>query len=326
MYDTEIKAIREAARLASRLTLAVREAMLGSPEAIEKAGREPVTVADFGAQAVILKVLSDAFPQDGVIAEEKGADFDKLSTHEQHGQVRDFVSQTLNMQVTDNDIRSWLDFGRGRETNRIWTVDPIDGTKGFIRGDQYAIAIALLLGGEVQVSALACPAMPFDPTSDNQTGAIALAMSEQGVILEPLDDGGVTKRMHVTTDASHQNARVVESVEKAHTDHDFSAKVLTEAGIGGEPVRIDSQAKYLAVADGRAEIYIRNSRGGHVERIWDHAAGYLVVKEAGGTVTDLNGDRLDFSRGNLLERNHGILATNGHVHDALLEAIAAQSE
>ncbi len=67
---------------------------------------------------------------------------------------------------------------------------------------------------------------------------------------------------------------------------------------GGEIVRIDSQAKYVVVADGRAEIYIRHS--GNVdyrEKVWDHAAGYLIVQEAGGRVTDLDGLPLDFSHG-----------------------------
>ena len=85
---------------------------------------------------------------------------------------------------------------------------------------------------------------------------------------------------------------------------------------------MDSQAKYAAVADGRAEIYIRHSQGkDYVEKIWDHAAGVLMLREAGGTVTDLNGKPLDFSRGGRLSENHGVLATNGYLHEKLLDAV-----
>ena len=44
-----------------------------------------------------------------------------------------------------------------RYRERFWTLDPIDGTKGFLRGEQYAVALALIVGGEVVVAALACP-------------------------------------------------------------------------------------------------------------------------------------------------------------------------
>src|SRR5690606_1688037 len=82
--------------------------------------------------------------------------------------------------------------------------------------------------------------------------------------------------------------------------------------------RLDSQAKYAVVAAGEAEIYLRLTRHtGYVENIWDHAAGALVVEEAGGKLTDLNGERLDFSRGPRLEKNVGIVASNGRFHDRI---------
>ena len=86
-------------------------------------------------------------------------------------------------------------------------------------------------------------------------------------------------------------------------------------------VRIDSQVKYGAVAAGLAEVYIRpRSRPDYRENIWDHAAGVAVVTEAGGRVTDLDGAPLDFSRGPKLVDNRGVLATNGTVHDLILES------
>jgi 3'(2'), 5'-bisphosphate nucleotidase len=59
------------------------------------------------------------------------------------------------------------------------------------------------------------------------------------------------------------------------------------------------------------------------EKIWDQAAGSLIVEEAGGWVTDLDGKPLDFTAGRTLADNRGILATNGHLHPAALEALRA---
>ena len=78
------------------------------------------------------------------------------------------------------------------------------------------------------------------------------------------------------------------------------------------------------VADGRADVYLRlPTKKGYVERIWDHAGGALVVEEAGGTVTDVDGRPLDFTRGRGLESNRGVVVTNGCLHAAVLAAVRA---
>ena len=86
---------------------------------------------------------------------------------------------------------------------------------------------------------------------------------------------------------------------------------------------MDSQAKYGAVARGEAVLYLRlPSSSGYRERIWDHAAGSLIVEEAGGQVTDMFGQSLDFATGYQMVRNQGIVASNGSLHGAVLEALA----
>ena len=64
---------------------------------------------------------------------------------------------------TPEAIAAWIDKGNGNIAPRYWTLDPIDGTKGFIRGDQYAIALALIEQGQVKVGVLGCPSLPFPP-------------------------------------------------------------------------------------------------------------------------------------------------------------------
>ncbi len=321
-YEKEKDVIRETARVAGYLCLKIRNDMLGTPEAIEKAGKEPVTIADFSLQAIVHSYLLANFPDDGAISEEKSDDFTQLAEAEQQAAVLKYVGKALDRALRLNQISMFLDYGEGSTSNRVWTVDPIDGTKGFIRGDQFAVAIALLVNGIPTVAALCCPALPYNPGEETPRGAISIAVRGEGATIEPMD-GSDIRPLKVSDAINPAIMRTLESVEAAHTDHDFNHQVLGAVGIAGDPVRIDSQAKYLVVADGRAEIYIRTvKKAGYNERIWDHAAGALIVVEAGGTVTDLDGKPLDFTLGDKLYQNSGILATNGPAHDALVAALA----
>ena len=89
------------------------------------------------------------------------------------------------------------------------------------------------------------------------------------------------------------------------------------------PLRLDSQAKYGLVARGDASIYLRIPRGGYVENVWDHAAGAIVVTEAGGIVSDIDGLPLDLTTGRRLTRNRGIIAAPAAIHGAVVAAARA---
>jgi 3'(2'), 5'-bisphosphate nucleotidase len=89
-------------------------------------------------------------------------------------------------------------------------------------------------------------------------------------------------------------------------------------------VRLDSQAKYAILAAGAGDLIFRlifPKKPKYKEKIWDQAAGSLVVEEAGGKVTDLDGKPLDFTQGRTLAKNRGVLASNTYLHDAALQAI-----
>jgi 3'(2'), 5'-bisphosphate nucleotidase len=58
-----------------------------------------------------------------------------------------------------------------------------------------------------------------------------------------------------------------------------------------------------------------------VEKIWDHAAGWMLVTASGGTVTDAEGNPLDFAQGYRLEKNRGVVASRGVDHDRLIQAV-----
>jgi 3'(2'), 5'-bisphosphate nucleotidase len=321
-YQTERNLAREAARRAAWLCLAVQREMLGQPERMDKAGREPVTVADFGAQALICALLGERLRGDRVLAEESAADFDALAGSGQRQRVARHLSDVLGRAVTLDNVDSWLDHGRETASPRAWMIDPIDGTKGFLRGEQFAVAIGFTVNGVLTVGALACPMLPVRADApDGGVGLVLSAVRGQGATAEPLQ-GGDARSISVSQTTQASAARAVQSVEAAHGDQDASARTLAALGVSQPPLRIDSQAKYAAVADGRAEFYLRTmSSPDYRERVWDHAAGALVVSEAGGTVTDLYGEPLDFSLGTRLEANRGVLATNGHLHAAALAAL-----
>jgi 3'(2'), 5'-bisphosphate nucleotidase len=111
-------------------------------------------------------------------------------------------------------------------------------------------------------------------------------------------------------------------VEPAHADHDAQGRIAEILGIERAPLRMDSQAKYGAVARGDAALYLRLPRErDYREKIWDHAAGSIVVTEAGGTVSDFEGKPLDFAAGRRLGNRPGIIACSRELHPAALQAV-----
>jgi 3'(2'), 5'-bisphosphate nucleotidase len=223
------------------------------------------------------------------------------------------------------DLGGALDRGgyRGGGTGRYWVLDPIDGTKGFLRGDQYAIALALVVDGLVTVGVLGCPNLP-DPPPGTDAGRLFSAIRGGGA--ESIDLGGEQRSaIHVDVVSDPAEAVVCESVEAAHAAHSVQGRVARRLGVTAPPYRIDSQCKYAVVARGEAEIYLRLPRDpSYREKVWDHAAGALIIEEAGGRVSDLDGSPLDFSEGRLLGTHRGIVATNGAIHEQVLEACRAE--
>lgn len=282
---------------------------------LEKRDRSPVTVADYCSQAMICRALAEAFPSDPIVAEEDTTD---LRT-EEHRPVLERMHTELP-ELSIEEILGHIDLGNGSPGGpRFWTLDPIDGTKGFLRGEQYAIALALVVEGKVVLGALACPNLPMG----DDMGMLLTAARGHGAFAAPLSRPNARTRISVSPTDDPREARTCESVESGHSAHDKSALVVDALGISVPPVRLDSQAKYAVVARGDAEIYLRlPTRKDYQEKIWDHAGGSIVVEEAGGRVTDVDGKPLDFSRGRTLAGNRGIVASNGAVHDRFVRALA----
>ena len=227
----------------------------GGVEVTLKADATPVTQADREAERAIVEILGRAFPEYGVLGEEFG--------------------------------------GRG-STDVRWIVDPIDGTKNFVRGiPLWATLIALEERGEVTVGVVHNPA--------------------RGDLYTARRGGGAWK--------NGERVRVsdVSTLDRAFLVH-AGLSILREAGHWDGFVRLvdatDRQrgfgdyVGYGLLAEGKAEIYLEVDL-----KPWDLAAPRILVEEAGGRFTDLAGRPTIYSG--------TALATNGRLHDAVLALLRA---
>ena len=313
-----LSAVRAAADLCRKVR---RDAVRPS---LRKADASPVTVADFASQALIAGWLAESFPADPLVAEE-----DSRMLESEPGIVDRVVArvQQVRPEADAASLKAWVDRGGGQVGERFWTLDPIDGTKGFVRGDQYVVALALLEAGKVVVAALAAPSLGVDlkPRAADG-GCVVIAVRGQGSWAMPLDGDG-KRRLTVSSCDTPAEARLLCSFEDDHTDPEQLARISGRLGMAPQPIRLDSQAKYMVIASGEAELLIRLAPGrrpDYKEKLWDVAAGAMVIEEAGGTVTDLHGRPLDMMTGRELTRNYGSLISNGHLHDAVLSAVSAE--
>ncbi|CAG8983926.1 hypothetical protein HYALB_00006893 [Hymenoscyphus albidus] len=344
-YSKELEVAELAVQRAAILTKKVfNEKAKGT---ISKDDSSPVTIGDFGAQALIIQAIKKNFPDDGVVGEEEA------STLREDTKLRDTIwSLVKDVKLTNETAEKVLggpiesvdamleaiDAGnsKGGNKGRIWALDPIDGTKGFLRGGQYAVCLALMVDGDVKVGVLGCPNLPVDDaapltadsgvdqTDSEGKGVLFSAILGQGAISRPLTDGAVasSKPISMKPVTDLKETIFCESVEAGHSSHGDQAAIAAKLGITKPSVRMDSQAKYGSVARGAGDIYLRlPTCATYQEKIWDHAAGDLIVREAGGQVTDTLGRRLDFGQGRTLAENKGVVAAPAAVHGSVLDVV-----
>lgn len=343
-YARELLVAQLAVQRASLLT---RRVFLDSAKGtVSKSDASPVTVGDFGAQALIIAALRRNFPSDEIVAEEEAGKLredaaladriwelvrttrldDEQAEREVLGGAVESKEQMIELIDAGNS--------KGGRNGRVWAIDPIDGTKGFLRGGQYAVCLALLVDGEVEVGVLGCPNLPVDDAaplsadagSDHDTGrgVIFSAVRGQGATSRPLTSGGLSvgKSIAMKPVSDLAAASFCESVEAGHSNQSEAARIAAKLGITRPSVRMDSQAKYGSIARGAGDIYLRlPTSAAYREKIWDHAAGDLIVREAGGEVTDVLGRRLDFGQGRTLAENKGVVAAPRAVHGEVLKAV-----
>ncbi|EHY57791.1 3'(2'),5'-bisphosphate nucleotidase [Exophiala dermatitidis] len=344
-YEKELKVAQLAVARAAILTKSVfHQKAKGT---VSKDDKSPVTIGDFGAQALIISAIKHNFPSDEVVGEEEAS-----SLREQKDLSSTIWELVKDVKLDDAESDALLggpikseaamldtiDMGNsaGGNKGRIWALDPIDGTKGFLRGGQYAVCLALIVDGDVKVGVLGCPNLPVDDrapltedigsaaTDEEGKGVLFAAVSGQGATSQPLTRGAVSQGqpIHVSKISDVSQAVMCESVEPGHSSKGDNALIAQKLGITAKPVQMDSQAKYGSVARGAGDLYLRLPvRKDYIEKIWDHAAGDLIVREAGGHVTDVQGKRLNFGLGRTLTENKGVVAAPKNVHGQVLQAV-----
>ncbi len=324
---------REAVCAAAIVTNQVQNA-LDEVRSLTKDDKSPVTVADYAAQAIVGKILRERLGDVVLVGEEDSA----FLRDEDNTVFLDATLAAVREVWPDADRDALLDavdVGAGdTKHSHFWTLDPVDGTKGFLRDQQYAIALGYIEGDTPTVGVMGCPNLPVNMSEPldvpDAHGCLYAAIKGMGVYEAPCDDPTgemirITRLDHIEGDP----ISVCASVEKAHSNVSDTDRVLEyiEKKYGvevGEPVRLDSQAKYAVVARGQADAYLRlPTRPGYVERIWDHAAGCCIACESGAFVTDIFGNVLEFSHGRGLEKNRGVICAPPRVHGRIIEAIEA---
>lgn len=352
MYEKELFVARLAVQKASVLVRAVSEVLVANRAAstITKLDKSPVTVGDFSAQAIIINAIKHSFPTDEVVGEEDSADlqenpavgakvlqeitqnnvhFDK--EYQYDGATRELLGPQLD---SLHQIDAVIDQGNssGGPKGRFWALDPIDGTKGFLRGDQYAVCLALIVDGIVQLGVIGCPNLPDDLRSPSYKGGLFFAVRGHGAFYSKLFNQQITRdylaqsqRISMRNNlGSTSDVIVCEGVEKSHSSHDDQLKIKQLLKIPvDQTLNLDSQVKYCALAKGLADVYLRLPVDySYREKIWDHAAGNVLITESNGVVSDMQGNPLDFTTGRTLN-SHGIIAANKQFHPQIISAVKA---
>jgi 3'(2'), 5'-bisphosphate nucleotidase len=259
--EKELEVARELAREAGRILL---EFYAGETKVQWKGRDDPVTAADHAANEMLANELSRRFPGDAVLSEE----------------------------IPDDQARLKKD--------RVWMVDPMDGTKQFIeRIGEFAVMIGLAIEGEAKLGVV------YNPSADRMYYAAPGA----GAFVE---EKWSTKRLRVAhvSDPS----QLVMAMSRSHPSRKVYS-IREKLGVHKYIQHGSVGLKFGLIAEGRAHIYINTSSR---TSQWDTCAPEAILREAGGVVTDWNGEALRYNRPEV--RNlHGIVATNGTIHDRALE-------
>ncbi|TFG23106.1 MAG: hypothetical protein EU529_08315 [Promethearchaeota archaeon] len=268
----------------------------------EKDDSSPVTIADFASQIYIISKLKELYPKDQIIAEE-----DAISLIDDKGikVIRDCFHDLNIHDVAE--VKEILNY-RGKSSNRIWTIDPIDGTRGFQEGLSYALGICLMKKSIPKICAIAVP--------DYNEKGLAIFSAELYQGAKASYGGADFKPINVSTQKDIKKARMCHSL---HYDMPWVVQFAEKIGIKNR-IQLDSMAKFCMVADGSCDIYIKPIMG-YEAFSWDYSPGDLLVREAGGIVTDLDEERLTFKDNKCILRSPGIISTNGLLHDEVADFI-----
>jgi 3'(2'), 5'-bisphosphate nucleotidase len=260
--EQELEVARKLAREAGRILLEYYQL----PTSVEWKGEDdPVTAADHAANRHLVDALTRLFPGDGILSEESPDDGSRL-THE-----------------------------------RVWMIDPMDGTKQFIeRIPEFSVQIGLTISGAPHLGVV------YHPSVDR----LFFSTKGRGAFVE---EAWTTKRLQV--DPEHVPARMVSAMSRSHHSPVVN-QILATLGMTRTVASGSVGLKMGMLAEGRAHLYLHP---GQMTNLWDTCAPEAILQEAGGTVTDLHGQPLAYL-GEGVRNLFGIVASNGAIHPQILAA------
>lgn len=267
----------------------------------EKKDKSPVTIADFASQIFIISKLKEKFPEDQIFAEEESS----LVSKNEEFLINECFKE-INFEPNE-DIRAILNY-RGSQSNRQWTVDPIDGTKGYQKGLSYAVGIGLMENSDPKICAICVP--------NYKKEGVAIFIAEKGKGAQ----ASYGDKELTPIKVSHQN-NLSSSImcQSLHHNKQWVMDLAEMIGLN-KIIQIDGMGKFCMVADGSADLYVRQMNATYSSS-WDYMPGDLLVREAGGMITDLNNKQLNFKKNICQWTAPGIIASNKILHDELVACI-----
>lgn len=324
-------------RMGCHLLESVREDVFLRGRIQQKSDATPVTIADYGVQALVSLLLSrdqveknvDLWAEEGSSRLLKDSFFveeitrivnEVLLYHDMKGTCKEEVMESLM-----RSDATLLSMKRKSDALDGWILDPIDGTKGYLRGGtcEYALGLTYVMDGCLDVCAMGLP----------NTSLPVMKSKQKGLILRSKRGGGTQwnawKRFQDVDTILEENTWKECRIDVSHTCHESvlcvseDARSETYKRFFTKEKRIccGSLCKYASVAMGNSTTYYQSilpTRNPWM--VWDHVSGILCVEEAGGKVTDLNGSSLERFVGiSFVPGGNGILVTNGILHEQILE-------
>ena len=266
-YDREMSIALALAREAGAAILDVYD---GPFEIEQKTGAgdlEPVTQADRVANEIIVNRLAREFPEDGILAEES------------------------------------IDTERRLGKSRVWMIDPLDGTTGFIDGNgDFAVQIGLAEAGECVLGVV------YQPL----TGVLYRAVRGSGAWVERPELEPERARVSEHTELATMRLAASRSHRSPRMD-----RVVQSFGVKQEVRRGSVGIKVGLIVEQQCDLYVHLSPR---TKQWDTCAPEIILQEAGGRLTDLFGKPLRYNSPEVQNRN-GIVASNGVAHAQVIAAL-----
>lgn len=337
---------RHLAELAVLRASILTKKVLSTVSAVTKADASPVTVADFAAQALLISTLRDVFPGDAFLGEEASEAL--RSDASLRDRVWELVSsmsladpESGEVLATPASVEEMLELidlgghGQGGPTGRFWVMDPIDGTATFLRGEQYAVSLALIEDGREVVGVLGCPNLRLQDGKVTETsvdteglGIMLSAVRGQGSSIRSMTASGLESARPIEPLKAASNLKdlhIIDCLQSKSSRHDLIRQLADQFGAPFPSTDVwSSHIRYAALIVGGGDLHVRIPAKLETKTyVWDHAGAQLIFTEAGGKVTDLDGRPIDFGAGRDLSQNRGLLAAREGVHEAVLEELSA---